>query len=106
MRELEKTVKRMVVLADDDEALGAHLLPADMRENASVAPGSAPAGRRLRNRIAELEKRLIGEALLRNQGNKLRVSRELGISYPTLLQKIRLYALEPRRRNQIRLRSS
>ncbi|TMQ50266.1 MAG: hypothetical protein E6K73_08285, partial [Candidatus Eisenbacteria bacterium] len=36
VRELEKTVKRMVVLADDGDALGVTLLPLEMRENAAA----------------------------------------------------------------------
>ncbi len=99
VRELEKTIKRMVVLADDGEALGMALLPPDMELG---APAEAAAttngkGRTLRNNISQLERRMIAEALERNRWNKARVARELGLSYPTLLAKIRTLQIERRR---------
>ncbi len=108
VRELEKTVKRMVVLADEGDVLGVDLLPVEMRE-AREAPepshtngGSdevvAKGGRTLRRSVSELEKRMIEEALERFHGNKARVARELGLSYPTLLGRIRAYGLETARR--------
>jgi Nif-specific regulatory protein len=109
VRELEKTVKRMVVLADDGDVLGAELLPAELREERSAAPahaangghapeGAAPkGGRTLRRSVSELERRMIAEALERCHGNKARVARELGLSYPTLLSRIRAYGLEVNR---------
>jgi len=110
VRELEKTVKRMVVLADDGEALGLELLPTELREakpatpangNGNGAPASGHAsantgGHSLRRSVSELEKKMIAEALDRYHGNKARVARELGLSYPTLLSRIRVYGLEPR----------
>jgi Nif-specific regulatory protein len=108
VRELEKTVKRMVVLADEGDVLGLDLLPAEMREARTPAPASnggahfgaaadsaAPkGGRTLRRSVSELERQLIAEALDRCHGNKARVARELGLSYPTLLSRIRSYGLE------------
>ncbi len=114
VRELEKVVKRMVVLADDGDALGMDLLPAEMREppgdpaqpaigNGHANGGSGNAGNgetalrgahTLRRSVSELEKKMIAEALLRYHGNKARVARELGLSYPTLLSRIRAYGLE------------
>ena len=38
VRELEKTVKRLVVLADDGDTLGVDLLPAEMREQQAQRP--------------------------------------------------------------------
>ena len=108
VRELEKTVKRMVVLADEGDVLGLDLLPAEMREARTPAPANnggahfgaaadsaAPkGGRTLRRSVSELERQLIAEALDRCHGNKARVARELGLSYPTLLSRIRSYGLE------------
>src|SRR5262249_13745078 len=78
VRELEKTVKRMVVLADEGEVLGLELLPAELRESQPApatngttngngrtpsAAGYAPAngagngaGHTLRRSVSELEK--------------------------------------------------
>lgn len=112
VRELEKAVKRMVVLADEGDVLGVGLLPAEMREeqhaaelpagNSASGPAVAavPAGRgarTLKRSVSELEHKMIAEALERLHGNKARVARELGLSYPTLLSRIRLYGLEPAR---------
>jgi len=100
VRELEKTVKRMVVLADDGDTLGADLLPTELLESSHATVAGADAGaaakrgvRTLRNSVSELEKRVIAEALVRHRGNKARVARELGLSYPTLLSRIRAYKL-------------
>jgi transcriptional regulator with PAS, ATPase and Fis domain len=98
VRELEKTVKRMVVLADEGESLGLGLLPTEMSE---AMPAPAPArtnGSSLKSNISDLERRMIAEALDRVRWNKARAARELGLSYPTLLSKIRTLQIERRRR--------
>ena len=41
VRELEKTVKRMVVLADEGDVLDVHLLPTELRERAEGTPPAA-----------------------------------------------------------------
>jgi transcriptional regulator with GAF, ATPase, and Fis domain len=97
VRELEKTVKRMVVLADEGESLGVSLLPTEMSE-AAPAPAARTNGSSLRSNINDLERRMISEALDRVRWNKARAARELGLSYPTLLSKIRTLQLERRRR--------
>ena len=93
VRELEKTVKRMVVLADDDSMLDASLLPDEMREISSGNGAKVPS-RTLRTNVAQLERKMIAEALERNRGNKARTARDLGLSYPTLLTKIRTFKLD------------
>lgn len=97
VRELEKTVKRMVVLADEGDTLGLDLLPPDLQDARAAARPARPAGRSLRSNIHELERRMIADALDRNRWNKARAARELGLSYPTLLSKIRTLELERRR---------
>ena len=91
VRELEKTVKRMVVLADEGDILGASLLPPEIRQASS--PSRAPS-RVLKNNVAQLERQMISEALERNRWNKARTARDLGLSYPTLLAKIRQFKLD------------
>jgi two-component system response regulator HupR/HoxA len=100
VRELEKAVRRMVVLADEGDVLGVDLLPPEMREPAARAGASSAgngASRSLRSNISDLERRMISEALDRHRWNKAKVARELGLSYPTLLAKIRTLELERRR---------
>jgi transcriptional regulator with PAS, ATPase and Fis domain len=47
----------------------------------------------LREALAEVECREIRSALLRTGGNKSQAARDLGISYPNLLKKARIYGL-------------
>ena len=109
VRELEKTVKRMIVLADDGDTLDVELLPVEILEPPAASRDTAVrsregvgvslearAGRSLKSAVSEVERRFIEEALERNRGNKTRVARELGLSYPTLLQRIRAFGLESR----------
>lgn len=91
VRELEKTVRRMVILAEENEPIGMDLFPGD---HPTAPPVPADAGGSLRDEVARTERRVIGDALGRNHWNKLRVARELKISYPCLLKKIRDLGLE------------
>jgi len=85
------------------------LLPAELRDAKPADPAPAAprrgdfgaaepvgpaASRTLRSNVSELEKQMIAGALARHRGNKARVARELGVSYPTLLNRIRAYRLE------------
>jgi DNA-binding NtrC family response regulator len=46
--------------------------------------------------VAEMERRAISQALDDSQWNKSQAARDLGISYPSLLQKIKLFGLDRR----------
>ncbi|MCB9465047.1 MAG: sigma 54-interacting transcriptional regulator [Candidatus Eisenbacteria bacterium] len=97
VRELEKVIKRMIVLAEDGDELGIDSLPREIRvgqRDLSVVPD----GQTLRAAIERLEAQMIGSTLEGAGGNKSEVARRLQISYPSLLSKIRKYRLEPRRR--------
>jgi transcriptional regulator with GAF, ATPase, and Fis domain/tetratricopeptide (TPR) repeat protein len=93
VRELEKTVRRMVVLADDNEPLGLNALPF---ERPLAAAASSPGNSSLRDEVARTERRVIADALERFLWNKSRTARELKISYPCLLKKIKEHGLERR----------
>jgi transcriptional regulator with PAS, ATPase and Fis domain len=54
----------------------------------------AQSQKTLREHVGELEKRLIESSLSRTGGNKAEAARRLGISYPSLLQKIKQFALD------------
>ena len=95
VRELEKTVKRMVVLAEDGDELGADLLPTEFK--ATGVNSRRRNGTTLRSNVSDLERRMITDALERNRWNKAKVARELGLSYPTLLARIRNLHIERRR---------
>ena len=96
VRELEKTVKRMVVLVDEGERLTADLMPPEIADRRRPGENgqAAPRGRTLRSNVSQLERRMIADALERYDWNKARAARELGLSYPTMLSKIRLLKIE------------
>lgn len=92
VRELEKVVKRLVVMANDGDTLSLRLLPRDLLQE--EATGDEPPS--LRSEVAKVERRLISQALERHNWNKLQAAKELSLSYPTLLQKIKLFRLDRR----------
>jgi DNA-binding NtrC family response regulator len=99
VRELENAVERACILAD-----ALTLGPADLGL-ASVgearAPADAPAGFDLsgtlpeaaERAVREVERRKIMDALTAADGNKTRAAESLGVSYKTLLTKIKDYEL-------------
>jgi transcriptional regulator with GAF, ATPase, and Fis domain/Tfp pilus assembly protein PilF len=97
VRELEKTVKRLVVLAEPDVTVGTDLLPEDMRAPMETLLVGTNGSFNVREHVERLERRLIREALESHHWNKTQAAKSLGLSYPTLLSKIRLLALDRRR---------
>ncbi|HER44094.1 MAG TPA: hypothetical protein ENO08_06510, partial [Candidatus Eisenbacteria bacterium] len=89
VRELEKIVKRAIILADDNTLIGPDTLAFDMDMEKREAFGNE--ARSLPGMIRELEKRAITDTLARCSWNRSAAAREMGISYPTLLKKIRDY---------------
>jgi DNA-binding NtrC family response regulator/tetratricopeptide (TPR) repeat protein len=86
VRELEKIVKRAVILADEDGLITSAVINFDDTDGAGAASIRRTA---LPERVKDLEKRIISESLIRNGWNRSAAASELGISYPTLLKKIR-----------------
>jgi DNA-binding NtrC family response regulator/tetratricopeptide (TPR) repeat protein len=110
IRELIQVIRRLVALCEDGELAAVDLLPAEFRNGASgtglpedgpqvvhsVGPLSGGGdGSNLRSQVLDLERRLIREALDRHDWNRSAAARDLGISYPSLLSKIRLFDLNP-----------
>ena len=89
VRELEKTIRRLAVLADDSQPVGIELLPAEIQ----VFDPEPQNGATLRQEIARTERRVIAEALKSHSWNKAQVARALHVSYPCLLKKIREFNL-------------
>ncbi len=99
VRELQNEILRMLALADSPR-LGAELLAArilrtpaldptaDERREASAADGA------LKERMAELEARVLKEALIRHHWNKSRTASALGLSRVGLRNKLLRYGLE------------
>jgi len=90
VRELRNAVERAIALAQPDEEVGReHLDPAAAR---ALAP--EPACGTLRDRVEQLERQAIREALAHCDGNRTHAARELGLSRVGLRQKMRRLGLE------------
>jgi two-component system response regulator HupR/HoxA len=99
VRELQNEIQRMLALSED-EWLGAELLsPRVLRAAAGESQErelSLLAGLdgSLKERIEQLEARLIKEALVRHRWNKTRAAEELGLSRVGLRQKLNRFGLD------------
>ena len=91
VRELEKVVKRAVILANEKTLITPDLLLFD--SSAIHGKAEKDKGVTLSQKIQDLEKDLISRSLVDNSWNRKAVSRALDISYPTLLSKIRKYRI-------------
>jgi len=102
VRGVEPEMLRLfAALANEGEPLTTRLVPRELLRVEEETNGDAPPT--LKAEVAKVERKLIGQALERSNWNKLKAARELNLSYPTLLQKIKLYQLD--RRMMIRQRS-
>ena len=85
VRELEKIVKRAMIVTDEEGVITAEAIDFDEGNSRLLQQHRLS----LPDRVKDLEKRVISECLIRNGWNRSLSSAELGISYPTLLKKIR-----------------
>ena len=96
IRELENSIERACILADDTS-----LEPRDLGFNALEASDpktfgfdtSGTLGEAAERAMTLVERRKIADALAEYDGNKTRAAEALGVSYKTLLTKIRDYSL-------------
>ncbi|MGI5863956.1 MAG: sigma 54-interacting transcriptional regulator [Myxococcales bacterium] len=96
IRELENEIERLLVLGSDCELLPADLLSSRIREGSRGATRMSvalEAAGRLRQAVEQLEREMIYQGLVRTQGNRSQLARELGISRSNLLLKIEKYDL-------------
>lgn len=87
VRELENVVERAVLLTTRDCITVAELPPSVRAGTPAPGLGTAQAPRSLK----ELEKQAILFALERHRGNRSRAARELGVSFRTLLRRLKTY---------------
>lgn len=97
VRELENILERAAILSGDGP-IQVKDLELDLRRKPLTSPGSAPAGElTLQAAAAEAtetaERTLILSTLEKTRGNKSKAARILGVSYMTLLTKIKKYGL-------------
>jgi two-component system, NtrC family, response regulator HupR/HoxA len=99
VRELENEIRRMVALAEDGEYLTTKnmspaILAAPPRRPLNAVNGYMPLGVTLKDKVENLEKHVLEEALTRHRWNQSRTANELGLSRVGLANKIKRYGLD------------
>jgi two-component system response regulator AtoC len=94
VRELENTLRRSVLFSSQQILLDEHLTldEAEMREKVPESAAEESALPQWQT-LDEMERDYIAKVLKQTGGNRTASCRILGISHPTLLRKIRKYAL-------------
>ena len=93
-RELENTIERATLLSQElilPEHLG--LSGSDSKSKLSQQSANATLPELVQEAAQKVEREVIQEALKKYKGNKSRVAQALGVSYKTLLNKVRDYSL-------------
>src|SRR4030081_2414994 len=96
IRELQNSIERACILADDTSLEPRDLGFTNMEGRDPKTFGfdtSGTLGEAAERAVALVERRKIADALAENDGNKTRTAEALGVSYKTLLTKIRDYNL-------------
>lgn len=99
VRELQNEIQQMLVMGKEDTLLGAdllsrHILRADRSQDQEDADMLDDLEGALKDRVAQVESRIIRETLIRNRWNKSKAARELGLSRVGLRSKLERYELE------------
>src|SRR5207245_7514188 len=99
VREMRNVIERAMLLARGAPALGPEHLPPELRKGGGGSGGSGSGGsgaerRHLALTLADVERQHIERALRFHGGNRTRAAQELGISRATLINKIKVYALD------------
>ncbi len=98
VRELENEIERLMVLAGDEKIIDDDLLSPRIRERSTTGVSLTPASpHSLPDAVRTLEKRMIYEALTRNNWNKTRAATELKISRRNLIRLVQKYELESKK---------
>ena len=97
VREMRNVIERAMLLARGAPALRPEHLPPELRKGGGGSGGSGGSGaerRHLALTLADVERQHIERALRFHGGNRTRAAQELGISRATLINKIKVYALD------------
>jgi len=90
VRELRNVIERAVILAD-----GSELTVTELPERLAVlAPATPREASPMRERLDDVERRALADALREAKGNRTHAARRLGISRRALLYKLKKYNLE------------
>jgi len=93
VRELENCIERAVLLSTDDVIHGHHL-PPSLQTAESTGTGFAGT---LKDRIAQVEREWILDALKSTNGNMAAAARQLGITERQMGLRVKRYDIDPRR---------
>jgi transcriptional regulator with GAF, ATPase, and Fis domain len=93
VRELENEIRRIVIYADDGEAIRLDHLKEEVRSLGSQLPVSAPESRSLAEMVEMVERQAIIHALEETGGNKSEAARVLGIYRGRLYQLMKKHGL-------------
>ncbi|MDR1922448.1 MAG: sigma-54 dependent transcriptional regulator [Candidatus Adiutrix sp.] len=93
IREMENLMDRLLVVADSEERLTIDDLPPYFKKN-SPPPAVNSDDLDLKKAVKKLEAAYIQTALEQSSGNRSEAARLLGLSYPSLLSKIKIYGLD------------
>jgi len=94
VRELENEIERLVVLAGDASTIGEALLSPRIRQFTPDPDAAATDTDSLPAAVEALERRMIGAAMRRHNGNKTRAAEELKVSRRNLIRLVQKYELE------------
>jgi transcriptional regulator with GAF, ATPase, and Fis domain/tetratricopeptide (TPR) repeat protein len=92
VRELENEIRRCIAISGRSRSIGVDILSPRLVQRAKTV--TRIQGNSLKEAVQRTELELIKKALAEYNWNKAEVTRQLGISYPTLLHKIKAYGLE------------
>ncbi len=93
VRELENEIERAVALANPGDTVDVDLLSAEVVGDRKLAAADNGNGS-LRGRLREVERRLITQELIKNDGNRTHSAAKLGISVRALQKKINLLEIK------------
>ena len=94
VRELENEIERLVVLAGDAPVISEALLSPRIRQYAPDPEAATTDVDSLPAAVEALERRMIGAAMRRHNGNKTRAAEELKVSRRNLIRLVQKYELE------------
>jgi DNA-binding NtrC family response regulator len=97
VRELENAIERACILSDsmliEPKDLGLHRAPMDNAEALKLFDLTGSLSEVGQRALQLVERQKVSEALATSKGNKMQAAEDLGVSYKTLLTKIKDYDL-------------
>ncbi|MBI4610635.1 MAG: sigma-54-dependent Fis family transcriptional regulator [Candidatus Rokubacteria bacterium] len=94
VRELRNTIERATVLCDGD-LIQAEDLPVHLQASPEPGPEDHGKAKHLDDRLAEMERTLITEALRESRGVQAQAARKLGINERSLWYRIKKFGIDP-----------